>query len=804
LPPCYQSKGRAGGKHSCVFAACRFRGAFFKETIRGARAGGGGVGYADPMPGIARIGSPDQPLPAGAVVSAIVSGGLIAQQVAGKATRDALFLSSFHVTSLPSMMALSALLSVGAAFWLSGLILRHSPAKVVPASFAVGGLAFLAEWGLYFPAPRLATALVYLHTALLGASLIAAFWSLINERFDPHTCKRAVSLISGGGTLGGVIGGILAWRASSFVAVSSMLPLLAAMNLVCLWGSLRLRGAQAEPGVEAPTGAKPAAFTGPSIADLSPLRILREAPYLQNLAAVVALGAVTSGLLDYVFSAEAVRVHAKGADLLSFFALFWLAVGVASFALQMLFGRIALEKLGIAVTLGLLPGVVVLGGVFGLAVPGLWSTAILRGGEAAQRNSLFRAAYELLYTPLSEQKKRSTKMLIDVGFDRLGTVAASAIAFAVLQLEPEISRANGVLLVVIVACAIATLTRSTPLHTGYVAVLEESLREEARKLEPELAVTTLRAPRESSAVRDEIVEHLKELPRTQELAEIAAAEVPAKAARAASKPADGESLEETLRAVHDLASGEPARVRGVLAREAPLGPPLVSFAILLLASKDFHRDAIHALRKVAHLATGQLTDALCSPATDFDVRRRIPRVLSVCPTQACADGLLRGTGDERFEVRYECGRALLRITGPESKLQIPLPTVIEIVRREVSITRDVWEKQPALELDEDEKNAPPLLIDRLLRDRIDRSLDHVFTILALVLDRDSIRIAFRALHQPDGKLRGTALEYLETVLPDEIRDAVWPFLGEARPMHAPRPAKEILSDLLLAREALER
>ena len=95
------------------------------------------------------------PLPAGAVATAVVSAAMIAQQVAGKATRDTLFLTSFHVKALPSMMAVSALLSIVAVLWLSKLILRHAPEKVVPASFAVSGMALLGAWALSFPAPRL-------------------------------------------------------------------------------------------------------------------------------------------------------------------------------------------------------------------------------------------------------------------------------------------------------------------------------------------------------------------------------------------------------------------------------------------------------------------------------------------------------------------------------------------------------------------------------------------------------------------------------------------------------------------------
>jgi hypothetical protein len=749
------------------------------------------------------------PLPTGAVVIAVASAAMIAQQVAGKATRDALFLTNFDVTSLPPMMAASAVLSIVAVLWLSKMILRHAPERVVPASFAVSGLALLAAWALSFYAPRLAAVAVYLHTALFGASVISAFWSFINERFDPHTGKRAVRLIAGAGTLGGVLGGVLAWRAASVITVPTMLPVLAAMNVVCLWGSLRSRDSQALPSGSHPKSQGSSGDRNPelvartSIAELSPLRILREAPYLQNLALVVALGAVTSGLLDYLLSAEAVKVYAKGPDLLSFFALFWIVVGILSFVLQLLLGRLALDKLGLAFTIALLPGVVVVGGVFGLAVPGLASTAILRGGEAAQRNSLFRAAYELLYTPLSEQKRRSTKLLIDVGFDRLGTIAASAIAFAALRLQPDGERANGVLLVVTVVCALATLTRSRPLQLNYVEVLEESLRNEEENSELLVKAPGPPSTRERVDVRDDVVDHLEDLPRSEDLATLATAEPknpggPLEPLAPASFDAKA-GLDLSLQAVHDLSSGSPDRVRGVLGAETPLAAPLISLAIPLLASKEFHLDAIQALRKIAGRATGQLADALCDPSVGFDVRRRIPRVLSACPTQSAADALIRGTDDERFEVRYACGRALLRITASDATIVIPLPTVIAIVTREVAHSREVWDSQRAPDLDDEEKE-PPAFIDRLLRDRFDRSFEHVFSILALVLDRESIRIALKALHQEDERLRGTALEYLETVLPDEVRDAVWPFLGEARPMRPARPASEILADLVNARE----
>jgi AAA family ATP:ADP antiporter len=723
--------------------------------------------------------------PAGSGVAVVASAAMIAQQVAGKATRDALFLSNFSVNLLPGMMAFSAVVSLLAALWLSRMLLRYTPATVVPVGFGLSAVALVGTWALSFAAPRLAALVLYLDTSLFGAAMISAFWSLINETFDPHTSRRAATAIAGGGTLGGLLGGLFAWRMSAVITVPAMLPLLAGASVVSLWGTARLRRRSNGPAPREKAAGREGAPETRAERALGPLRAVRRAPYLRNLAAIVALGAVTSGLLDYVFSAEATRTFSKGPALLSFFSCFWLVVGILSFVLQVGLGKLALEKLGVAVTVALLPAVVVFGGAAGLAVPGLWSTAILRGGEATQRNSLFRAAYEMLYTPLSEEKRRSTKTIIDVGFDRIGTMVAAGLIAAALAVTG--ARAETVLLVTAIGLALATIARSRALHNGYVAVLEESLQKEATKADI-AAPGSMSVSEEPVAIRDEIVEQL------------AAECVTASSADAGASQAV-EPLDSSLRAIAELQSRDPMRVRRALAAEPRLSGPVVSFGIILLADKEFHLDALRALRKCASTATGQLVDALCDETSALAVRRRIPRVLAHCPRQDAADGLLRAMADERFEVRYECARALLKMTECAPGIVVVFEKVVAMVQREVVLAKDVWESQPAPDLDEEEGEAPAL-IDRLLRDHIDRSMEHVFTLLALHLDRRSLRLGFKALHQDDERLRGTALEYLETVLPDEVRDAVWPFLGEERPMRPTRSASDILDDLRRSHDAL--
>jgi hypothetical protein len=67
-------------------------------------------------------------------------------------------------------------------------------------------------------------------------------------------------------------------------------------------------------------------------------------------------------------------------------------------------------------------------------------------------------------------------------------------------------------------------------------------------------------------------------------------------------------------------------------------------------------------------------------------------------------------------------------------------------------------------------------LDDVLRERAHQSMEHVFSLLALVLPREPVRTAFRALHSADRALMDLALEYLERAVPLEVRQTLWPVL----------------------------
>jgi len=722
----------------------------------------------------------------GVPVAALTAMLLIAQQVAGKAARDALFLSSFRAARLPIAMAAGAGLSLAAAYWVSRLMARYSPAKLLPLLFAVSACGFGVAWTVNLSAPRGAAVLVYLQTVLLGPVMISTFWSLINERFDPHSARPAVARIASGGALGGVLGALATWRAPS---LGTALLLLAALNGLAVVGALLTR---ARRDAAAPTADPESASADEGI---SPFAVLREAPFLRSLGLLVALGAAMSALLDYVFSVQAAAAFGKGQPLLAFFSLFWLVVAVLSFVLQLSFGRVVLEKLGLAVNVAVLPGIIILGGALGIAMPGLGSAALLRGAESVQRNTLFRSAYELLYTPVPEEHKRATKALIDVAFDRCGTMFGSAIAFSVLH---AFSHSEGPLLLgAVVALALVTLPVTRRLHVGYVAALQQGLRAGAEKLElpvdQDAAERASRAPPQVD--RDKLIEQIEVmqpggLSALLDSASNAPGDLPAPPGRAREALNNPEPL---LSAVRGVLSADPEQMRRALEALDSRGVA-VACAILLLSHPEHHEQALQALRANAKSITGQLIDALLDPSMDFIVRRRLPRALNQCATQRAADGLLLGISDERFEVRYECGRALLRISDADPELVISRDKVLEAIQRELSSGKRILEGT-SVDFEDDQNDDDPSLLDGLLHDRVTRSLEHVFTLLALHLEREPMRIAFRALYHEDTTYRGTALEYLNTVLPAEIRDILWPYLGAAAPLPTARDAHDLLAEL---------
>jgi ATP/ADP translocase len=121
------------------------------------------------------------------------------------------------------------------------------------------------------------------------------------------------------------------------------------------------------------------------------------------------------------------------------------------------------------------------GGMFGLIAPGFGSVVVARGAESVFRGSLFRAGYELFYTPIPAVEKRAAKSIIDVAFDRLGDAVGGGIVRTVLFLSPAAQ--YSAILSMAMACSAAAMLAASRLNRGYIETLERSLLNRAVELD---------------------------------------------------------------------------------------------------------------------------------------------------------------------------------------------------------------------------------------------------------------------------------------------------------------------------------
>ena len=698
---------------------------------------------------------------------------MLAHQVAGKAARDAIFFGQFTPQDLPKMVVAGALCAILLSFGFSRLLAVAGPRLVVPVSFLISGMLHAAEWVALPWAPAVTAVAIYLHIVGLGAILLSGFWALASELFDPREAKVRFGRIAGMGTAGGIVGGLLAERTAAWFSTPSVLILLAILHGAAgaiLWLLPNERRA-----------------AGPAEALPSKRDVFRRAPFLWSLATLVLVGTTSAALLDYLFKSGAVeQFGGRSPALLRYFALFYTGAQVLTFVVQTALSRVALEKLGLSRTVGSLPFAVGAGSAMALVVPMFSAIASVRAIELILRGSLFRAGYEIFYTPIAARDKRSVKVLIDVGCDRLGDAAGAGIVQMAIWMGPALARTEllaGAIVLAIGAAAIASL-----LDKAYTTVLERGLLNRAIELD-------------FADIHDSTTMSVV-LRSYQGVVPGAAA-----AARPAATPGGPVARDEAAGVFEALRCGDAARVKTALGSELCADPTLTPVLIRLLAWDEVSAAVQQRLVTLVPGMIGQLSDALLDDDIDFAIRRRVPRLLArATASPRAAAALVEALDDARFEVRFQCGRALDAMRQRNPGLPVPNEAIWRVAERELSSSQSIWrghrllDKRDEMASDSDQSFA---FLDDLLRERANLSLEHVFSLLALVLPREPLKIAFRALHTDDRQLRGLALEYLESVLPGSIRAKLWTVIDGATPEPSPVSPQEALDRLMLSQATLQ-
>ncbi len=250
------------------------------------------------------------------------------------------------------------------------------------------------------------------------------FWALMADRFTLEQSKRLFGAIAVGGTLGAIFGPWLAGQLAAPLGTPALLLVAAGFLVLALgaaWWVTRLRADRREGSPSAERAEEPAiggsAWEG--------LRSVARSPYLLAICAYVLILAV---MATFLYFTRLQMVAALGTDVdmrTTTFARIDLVTQVATLVLQAVVTGHLMKRLGVSVTLALLPVTAALG-FLGLAIVG--SLAALIAFEAAFRavqRGIMRPSRETLFTVVPRADRYKAKAFIDTFVYRTGDVVGA-------------------------------------------------------------------------------------------------------------------------------------------------------------------------------------------------------------------------------------------------------------------------------------------------------------------------------------------------------------------------------------------
>lgn len=286
--------------------------------------------------------------------------------------------------------------------------------------FAVNLIAFYAALVLLPEAARpWIDRVFYVWTSVFALFVVTVFWGLIVDLFRDEQGQRLFGFIAVGSSLGGVIGSASTAALAQHLPVFLLLLMAAAPLEVACWLARALdRRAEHSP---ATLNREPEARVGGSAwSGIAP--VLRD-PALRNIALWILLMTFASTVLYFV------QAHLVGAAITDralrrvFLARIDLAVNTVTIVTQALLTAHIVRRLGIGMTLALLPAVAALGFlVLGAAPTAMLLTAlmIVRVLYDSSRHALAKPAREVLFTRVSREQRYKSKAFIDAAVYRGG------------------------------------------------------------------------------------------------------------------------------------------------------------------------------------------------------------------------------------------------------------------------------------------------------------------------------------------------------------------------------------------------
>jgi ATP:ADP antiporter, AAA family len=312
------------------------------------------------------------------------------------------------------------------------LVSRFRRLRFIATTYLFFGGSLLVFWWVLTFAPQTtgetSGRVFYVWFSVFNLFSTMVFWALMADRFSLEQSKRLFGVIAVGGTLGAIAGPSLAAQLAQPLGTANLLLvsvgfLFLAIGAAWAVALLQPEGFEDAGDPEAPPAVDEEEIIGGSAWE--GFRAVFASRYLLGISTFVLILAV---MATFLYFTRLQMVAALGDDLdmrTAVFARIDLITQVATLVLQLIVTGHLMRRLGVAITLALLP-ITVLLGFIGLAIAGtLTALVIFEALFKAVQRAVMRPARETLFTVVSREDKYKSKAFIDTFVYRAGDVTGA-------------------------------------------------------------------------------------------------------------------------------------------------------------------------------------------------------------------------------------------------------------------------------------------------------------------------------------------------------------------------------------------
>jgi ATP:ADP antiporter, AAA family len=208
--------------------------------------------------------------------------------------------------------------------------------------------------------------------------------------------------------------------------------------------------------------------------------------------------------------------------------------------------------------------------------------------------------------------------------------------------------------------------------------------------------------------------------------------------------------------------------------------------------------AVGALAAFGDRIVGTLRDTLVDPEMPADVRREIPAVLQEIGSRAAQSVLTESVLDKDVVLRYRCIAALNKLGQLHPDRPVDRKIIESVLAAEILGHYRSYQVMGSLAGSLSDSAEP---VRQGLHESMEKETERIFRLLKMLYPEHDLHSAYVGLQSSDPMVHDNALEFIDTILPPEIRAVLMPIIDrDVSIRERIQRANQLLGSTLVGRE----